>query len=393
MNKTYANVACAGMDVHYQFSRVAFRDGAGELVRRERLDHRDREKLREQLARWPKGLTVVLEASFGWGWVSDEMDAAALDVHLSNGYKVDQMRKARGLPKTNKKDAGLTALLPLEPDRWWEVWRPPVEVREHREWLRYRADLVDLQTQTKNRIHGLFHRQGIFYEFSDLFGSKGREFLVTLCRDGSPHLSEAGRYVLGGYVRQLDRLRRELADVARRLHGQLKMDPLIARIKTIPGFGLILAHVVTSEIGDLKRFRSHRPLASYSLLAPICNDSGEEDPRETPKGRRLGHRGNRTLKWAFVEAAHGAVRKDARLRELFHRHTQGGKVNVNRGYLKVARELVKIVYAVWRDGRTYRMNPVTPLPQGPERSEPSAGAKRHSRSGTGRPSHPMVVAE
>jgi transposase len=395
MNKMYENVSCAGVDVHYQFSTVAFRDGQAKLVGRERLEHRDREELFRRLSRWPKGLPVVLEASFGWGWLSDLMEQAGLEVHLSNCLKVEQMRKTRGIAKTNKKDAGLVSLLPFEKDAWWEVWRPPSEVREHREYLRYRADLVAWQTQTKNRIHALFHRQGIFYEFSDLFGTRGREFLVRLCRDGSPPLSEAGRYVLGGHVRQLDRVRQELAEVGRRLHGQLTIDPLIGRLKTVPGFGLILSHVLVSEIGQLKRFKNQRHLASYSLLAPIARDSGEEDPQESPKGRRLGHRGNRTLKWAFIEAAHGAVRKDPRLRELFHRHTQGGKVNCGRGYIKVARELVKIVYAVWRDERTYRMNPVTPPPQGPGQAscEPSAGRKRHSRSGTGRPKHPMVVAE
>ena len=95
-------------------------------------------------------------------------------------------------------------------------------------------------------------------------------------------------------------------------------------------------------------------MACYSLLAPIADDTGEEDPTEKPKGRHLGCRGNQTLKWSFIEAARGAVRKGGRFREVFDRHTQNGKVNRNRGYIKVARELVKIVYAVWRDERNYQ---------------------------------------
>ena len=381
------------MDVHYQCSTVAFRDHRAKLVGRERLDHRDRAALFRRLSRWPKGLPVVLEASFGRGWLSDLMVEAWLEVHLSNGLKVEQMRKARGIAKTYKKDAGLVSRLAFGSEAWWEVWRPPGAVREHRELLRYRADLVASQTQTKNRIHALFHRQGVFHEFSDLFGAQGREFLARLCREGSGYLSEMGRCVLEGHVRQLDRVRHELAEVGHRLHGRLTVDPLIARLKTVPGFGLILSHVLVAEIGELGRFPNQRHLASYCLLAPIARDSGEEDPQERPQGRRLGYRGNRTLKWAFIEAAHAAVRKDPRLRELFDRHTQGGKANRGRGYIKVARELVKIVYAVWRDERTYWMNPVTPPPQGPgqARSEASAGTQRHARSGTGRPKHPMVV--
>ena len=65
MKSLYSKVACGGMDVHYKFSNVTFRDSAGNIVRRERLDHPERDQLRERIGRWPKGMPVVLEASFG----------------------------------------------------------------------------------------------------------------------------------------------------------------------------------------------------------------------------------------------------------------------------------------------------------------------------------------
>ncbi len=52
MKKIYLNVACAGMDVHYKFSNVTFRDRSGKVVRRQRLDHRHRQELQERLNRW-----------------------------------------------------------------------------------------------------------------------------------------------------------------------------------------------------------------------------------------------------------------------------------------------------------------------------------------------------
>jgi len=36
MKNIYSNVACGGMDVHYKFSNVTFRDEAGRVVRRDR---------------------------------------------------------------------------------------------------------------------------------------------------------------------------------------------------------------------------------------------------------------------------------------------------------------------------------------------------------------------
>ncbi len=59
-------------DNHRTFSRATGRDAKGEIVWRQRLDHADRRKLREPLKTWPTGVPVVLEGTFGWGWVSDE---------------------------------------------------------------------------------------------------------------------------------------------------------------------------------------------------------------------------------------------------------------------------------------------------------------------------------
>ena len=387
MKNIYSSVACGGMDVHYKFSTVTFRDEAGRIVRRERLEHPQRDRLREHLNRWPKGLPMVLEASFGWGWLSDLLSEVGLEPHLSNCYKLEQMRKARGWVKTNKKDADLLSLLPFEKTAWWQVWRAPLQVRNRREQMRFRGDLVGLQTKVKSRIHAIFHRHGIFHEFSDLFGCQGRKFLVELCLHNPTNLSPQALLALRGQVKLLDHLRRQLADVARILHKQLLKTSLTMRLKKIDGIGLVLAHVLAAEIGRIERFRNHKALASYSLLAPRANDTGQDDPKHSPLGRHLGFRGNRTLKWAFIEAAHGAVRSGGRWRAVFDRVTNGGRKNRSRGYIKVARELVKVVYVVWSKGLDYQ--PVPPARPGSDKKKKN---KKKSRSGTGQLLHPMVHA-
>ena len=384
MKNTYSNVACGGMDVHYKSSNVTFRDRAGRVVRRERLEHAPRDRLRERINGWPEGLPIVLEASFGWGWVSDLLAEAGLEPHLSNCYKLEQMRKARGWVKTNKKDADLISLLPFETSTWWEVWRAPTQVRDQREQMRFRGDLVELQTRVKNRIHAIFHRHGIFHAFSDLFGGQGRAFLAELCLHNPTQLSSQGLLALRGQVKLLDHVRRQLADVERILHRQWVTTPLVRRLKTIQGIGLVLAHVLAAEIGRIERFSNHKALASYSLLAPRAKDTGEADSAGAPLGRHLGTRGNRTLKWAFIEAAHGAVRSGGRWRAMFDRVTDGGRKDRNRGYIKVARELVKVVYVVWAKGIDY--DAVPPVRPGSQKN------RKPSRSGTGQLCHPMVHA-
>ncbi len=115
--------------------------------------------------------------------LNSKVACAGMEVHLSNCFKVEQMRKARGWVKTNKKDADLISLLPFELSVWWKVWRAPPDVRNRREQMRFRGDLVGEQTAVKSRIHAIFHRHGIFHEFSDLFGAKGRQFLAELSLD------------------------------------------------------------------------------------------------------------------------------------------------------------------------------------------------------------------
>ena len=394
MKKEYASVASAGVDVHYHFSRVAMVDGQGRVVRRERLEHEDRDALRRWLSRWPGRMTVVMEASFGWGWLSDVMEEEGLHVRLSNCYKVEKMRQARGEVKTNDKDAALLAPLPMEAKPWWEVWRAPKEVRERREWMRHRMDLVGIQTQTKCRIHAIFHRHGIFHEFSDLFGGKGRRFLVSLC-DGKEeqgrYLSGAALEVLRSNVTVLLQVRQELARIGEHLRKELDRTAESRWLMSVPGIGRVLAHVMLAEAGDWRRFASSRSLANYSLLAPRARDTGEGPPAgQAPVGRHLGERGNRTLKWAFIEAAHGAVRHGGCWRAMFERATNGGRKDRGRGYIKVARSLVDVVYAVWRDGRKYQEQ--RPVAACAPRSEQNMTASAGTRPGTGRPNHTMVAA-
>jgi transposase len=380
------------MDVHQKFSQVTMRDSEAKVVCRERLDHPDRQRLRERLSAWPRDVPIVMEASFGWAWLADLMQEIGLSPQLSNCFKVEQMRKARGLAKTNRKDADLLSLLPSETDGWWKVWMAPPEVRDRREWMRYRADLVKIATQTQSRIHAIFHRHGVFHAFSDLFGAGGRKFLAELCRDGRAsdvQLPDGALAALRGQVRLLGHVRGQLAEVARKLKAELGRDPVAGRLDGIPGIGLILAHTLKAEIGQIGRFRNHRALASYSLLGPICDDTGEEDSQARPIGRHLGQRGNRTLKWAFIEAARGAVKTGGRWRKMFDACTEGGRKNRNRGYVKVARELVTVVYVIWKKNVEYTDHP----PGRPKASRRGRMERFFSaRSGTGQPFVAMADA-
>jgi transposase len=384
--------------------------------------------MRSILRSWPRGTPLVLEATFGWGWVADEAEAAGLEPHLASSRKLAAWREARGLAKSNRLDADLLGTLMYERQPWWEVWLAPPPVRDERELLRYRMGLVQAQTAFKNRIHAVLHRHGILHEFADLFGRDGRRFLQKLANVRTSELRDSGRTTLRGQLQLLDHLRLQIARVTREFREQVKRSPAAQRLKTLPGVSWILAYTLMAEIGDIRRFKTSKHLASYSLLAPRANDSGEDDG-SNPLGRHVGFAGRRTLKWAFIEAAHAAVRKDERLRAIFNRRTDDGKRDRNRGYIAVGRHLSVSAFVVWKKEQEYNpcppprpgsaaarrpsiaaesatpraaaievQVPVSASQAGRRKASKESPAKRKrnktptSRPGTGQPEHPMVPA-
>jgi transposase len=382
-------VAQIGLDVHRKFSIASLRDDRSQVVARQRLEHADRNELRRRISRWPAQTPVVLEGTFGWGWMSDELLALQMQPHLASSRKVAAWREARGLPKSNRSDADLLGELWNEKptmkhgmmERWWEVWLAPPEVRDQRELLRQRMGLVQMQTTVKNRLHAILHRHGILSEFSDLFGVAGRRFLSLLV--ASPQLRQTGQQTLQDQLALLDTLRRLIARATRQFRATMRHSEVGRRLMTLPGISSVLAYTIMAEVGRIERFATARRLLRYSLLAPQAQDSGEERSGK-PLGRRIGHAGRTTLQWAWIEAAHGAVRKDARLRGIFNRRTNHGKEDRNRGYITVANHLCRIAYAMWKKQTDYQEVP-------PRRN----GNRRYngnlSRPGTGQPYHPMVT--
>jgi transposase len=344
------------MDIHRCFSQVSARDDQQRLLWRQRLEHRDRPALRARLSHWPAGTPVVLEGSFGWSWLADELMQAGLEPHLASSRKVAAWRDLHGLAKCNRTDADLLSLLAFEPQRLWEVWLPPPEVRQQREWLRYRMTLVQTQTGFKNRIHAILHRHGLFPDVVKLFGCAGRRWLQQFVGPQDRSLPASARDTLQGYLQLLDHLRLQIAGVTRTFHRQVAAHPAAGWLCQLPGIKWILGYTLLAEIGRIARFPSGRHLVSYSLLAPRAHDSGEDDGRP-PQGRHVGHQGRRTLKWAYIEAAHAAVYKSRSLRAWFDAYTHGGRENCNRGYIGVARRLCLRSYVVWKKEVAYQEEP------------------------------------
>ena len=125
-----SEVKQVGLDVHKHFSRVTARAASGKVLFRQRLEHADRSTLRAEFASWPRGTPVVLEGTFGWGWMADDLAASGLEPHLTSGSKTHAWRMSHSQAKNNRLDADLLSELMSERTRWWEVWLAPASVRQ-----------------------------------------------------------------------------------------------------------------------------------------------------------------------------------------------------------------------------------------------------------------------
>jgi transposase len=380
------NPRALGWDNHRKFSKVSLMEQTPEgeirVLERARLEHDDKRALRAWLSDLDPEIPVALEATFGWPWVADLLEELGHPVHLAHPPAIRAL--ARHEAKTDRCDSDrlgkfqLRGILP-------ESYLAPPEVRQRRERTRYRMGLSALRTAVKNRAQAVLHRHGILHDFSDLFGKAGRCFLQDLA------LPESSRQALEGCLELLDKLTLLIHEVEQWMLQNLEEDDLVRLLMTIPGVGLILAHVIRAEIGEIERFPSTRHLASYSGLAPMSDDTaGREGPRHCSSAC------NHVLRWALIEAVHGVQRtkgpRGFRLRKLYARLCGSGRPKGRKSSAKVAvaHELSKLVYVVWTKRVPYTDTP-PPRPGSPQRrveSKECPTAKTTLRSD--QPRHPMV---
>ncbi len=137
------------------------------------------------------------------------------------------------------------------------------------------------------------------------------------------------------------------------MRENLKSDETIRLLETLPGIGIILAHVLKAEIGQIERFPSYRHFCSYAGLAPISDDSADRRGR-----RHCSTACNRTLRWALIESANViAARGRGRAPRLFKLYKRLSRTGTGQAKVAVARELAKCVYVVWTKRQPYSSNP------------------------------------
>ena len=73
-----------GVDIHKRFSQVHVQSQAGNPFAQVRLEHDDPEGIREFFGSLQGDVHVAVEATMGWMWLADELQALGCSVHLTH---------------------------------------------------------------------------------------------------------------------------------------------------------------------------------------------------------------------------------------------------------------------------------------------------------------------
>ena len=242
----------------------------------------------------------------------------------------------------------------LEADRNSDIHSVPVKTIAQQQLTalhRIRSRWMATRVARMNTLRGLLREFGFIIPVGAQHVIPGAMELIENAEvDMPPVLREVFHQV----CTEIRDLEARLQSVEKRLEALASQTPAVARLRSIPGIGLLTATAMVGFVGDVERFHSSRHFASYLGLTPREHSSGNL--------RRLGRiskRGNVYLRTLLIHGARSllwsAHRKSITPSPLqrwgLHIHEQRG---YNKATVALANKLARRVWAVWNRDSDYQ---------------------------------------
>jgi transposase len=242
--------------------------------------------------------------------------------------------KAGFAAKTDRLDARRLADA-LRRESVVSIYVPAPAIRELREVCRGRHQVVRLRTRLAQMIRALLLR-------CDAGEPPGTRLYApaALTWLAQVQVPPAAARTLHRLERLYRAVHAEAQAADREVRERATADPIAVRLDTLVGVGPILALTVRAEIGEIARFRGGPALASYAGLVPRVDSSASRVYHG-----RITREGSPWLRWALVQAARHAIRRDdARARWARRLAVRKG---INKARVALARVLCDEVIQTW----------------------------------------------
>lgn len=307
------SVMYVGLDYHEDNVQVCMMNSEGQILAN-RPCANDWQALRKAVGSHPGMVRAAIEACSGAADLAEELVAkAGWSVDLAHPGYVARIKQSPD--KSDFSDAHL--LSDLERVGYLpRVWLAPQPVRELRHLVRYRQSVVNQRRAVKLRLRALLREQRLRAPLGVRPWSK--PWLAWLTQQ-SP-LSEQGGWIAQRLLVALGTAQREIAAVEQRLERLTREDPIVVRLLSLKGIGLVTAVTLRAEVGRFDRFRSGKQLSRFCGLSPRNASSGK---RQADAG--LINACNGALRVTLIEAAHRLIRYEPRWSALAGQLRQGGK--------------------------------------------------------------------
>jgi transposase len=246
-----------------------------------------------------------VESTYNWYWLVDGLMAAGYAVHLAN---TSAIKKYEGLKYSgDQADAAYLAKL-LRLGLLPEGYIYPRESRGARDLCRKRMQLVQYRTAQILSIENILATQTGGRLNSAQVQRLTDEQIVALGFAPDVTLAmQANAAVMRSLQQQIER-------IEERLQERVQLNADFALLKSVPGIGQVLATTIMLEMGTVKRFAAVGNFSSYCRCVQSLRLSNGKK-----KGEGNAKNGNHYLAWAFVEAAHFALRNCAPAKSFYER--------------------------------------------------------------------------
>ena len=280
---------------------------------------------------------VAVESTYNWYWLVDGLQAAGFTMHLGNTAAVKQYDGLKhGGDFSDARHLAHLLRLGILP----EGYIYPREERAVRDLLRKRSQLVRQRSTQILSIENLIARN----LGARTSGNQVKRFEPE--HIDAMALLEEQKEALKANLAVMKCLDQEVERLERSVVAKVKLREDYKALKTVSGVGVVLALTIALETGEIGRFAGPGNFASYARMVGSRRESNGRK-----KGEGNAKCGNRYLAWAFIEAAHFAVRYDATIKRWYQKKCTSSLSVI--AIKAVAHKLARASYYVMKDGTPF----------------------------------------
>jgi len=331
----------AGVDLHKCTVSLDAVDPLGKSIARLTCSTKCVEKIDAFLAVLPRPSHLAVEAVGFVEWFIDRFRGSVDRIEIADATRLSDLRGKRR--KTDRNDAHDIAVRLARGDCPLGFVAPE-EVMQLRKLGRHWRCLSRSLSRAKHSMSSILLAANL--KGPTLDGAGAQRWLLA----HGHLLKDAQRDAFGDFVDLIELLERKRGVLKRKIiqaNGSERFDGLITILRSVPGIDHIWACIIASEIGDFARFPNADALEFWAGMTP---DNLTSAGRTT--SGHITKAGNATLRWALCKAGVTLCRSDAKQEAIRQRLI--AKIGKPRANVAMGRRLLRILYAMVRDGSLYQ---------------------------------------